>query len=130
MKDIIALDFKLRSYTRTLKRLNGGTRIFGFAFYLGEIRLATSVTVIKSFRSFAAGMLLRKIVEDIQLYKTGRLEPPDRNAFLFSAHEVNVAAMAQVLGLEEPVIPAYGSTIILETLRDKKRTYYVRVSVQ
>ncbi|XP_031841386.1 venom acid phosphatase Acph-1 [Nomia melanderi] len=96
MKEIIALDFKLRSYTKTLKRLNGG-------------------------------MLLRKMVEDIQLYKTGKLEPSDRNAFLFSGHEVNVAAVAKALDLDEPVIPAYGSTIILETLRDKKRTYYVRV---
>lgn len=130
MKEIIALDFKLRSYTRTLKRLNGGIRIFDFVFYFSKIRFATSGTVMKSFRSFPAGMLLRKIVEDIQSYKTGRLEPSERNAFLFSAHEVNVAAVAKVLDLDEPVIPAYGSTIILETLRDKKRTYYVRVSVQ
>ncbi|XP_076234090.1 venom acid phosphatase Acph-1 [Calliopsis andreniformis] len=96
MKEIIALDFKFRSYTRTLKRLNGGT-------------------------------LLRKIIEDIQVYKSGKLEPYDRKAFLFSAHEVNVAAVAKVLELDEPAIPAYGSALILETLRDKKGTYYVRV---
>lgn len=95
MKEIIALDFKLRSHTRTLKRLNGG-------------------------------MLLRKMVEDVQMYKAGKLEPSDRKAFFFSAHEMNVAAVAKALELDEPVIPAYGSTIILETLRDKKGTYYVR----
>ncbi|XP_076643513.1 venom acid phosphatase Acph-1 [Halictus rubicundus] len=96
MKEMMALDFNLRSYTRTLKRLNGG-------------------------------MLLRKMIEDIELYKAGKLEPYDRKAFLFSAHEMNVAAVAKALGLQEPVIPAYGSTLILETLRDKKRNYYVRV---
>ncbi|KAK2577299.1 hypothetical protein KPH14_003433 [Odynerus spinipes] len=96
MKEITALDFHLKSYTKTLRRLNGG-------------------------------MLLRKIVDDIELYQTGRLEPADRKAFLFSAHETNVAAFARTLGTNEPVIPAYGSTIILETLRDKKGTYYVRV---
>ncbi|XP_076163394.1 venom acid phosphatase Acph-1 [Ptiloglossa arizonensis] len=96
MKEILALDFRLRSDTRTLKRLNGG-------------------------------LLLRKMVEDIEAYKAGKLEPYDRKAFLFSAHEMNVAAVARVLDLDEPVVPAYGSTLILETLRDKKGTYYVRV---
>ncbi|XP_017753423.1 PREDICTED: venom acid phosphatase Acph-1-like [Eufriesea mexicana] len=95
MKEILALDFKLRSYTRTLKRLNGG-------------------------------LLIRKMVEDIKTYIAGRLEPYDRKAFLFSAHEMNVAAVAKALGLDEPIVPAYGSTIILETLRDKKGNYYVR----
>lgn len=63
------------------------------------------------------------------MYKAGKLEPSDRKAFFFSAHEMNVAAVAKALELDEPVIPAYGSTIILETLRDKKGTYYVRVNV-
>ncbi|CAK9831632.1 Venom acid phosphatase Acph-1 [Anthophora retusa] len=96
MKEILALDFNLRSFTRTLKRLNGG-------------------------------LLIRKMVEDIKTYKTGRLEPYDRKAFLFSAHEMNVAAVAKALDLDEPIVPAYGSTLILETLRDKKGNYYVRV---
>ncbi|XP_003700180.1 venom acid phosphatase Acph-1 [Megachile rotundata] len=96
MKEIIALDFKLRSYTRTLKRLNGG-------------------------------LLLRKMIEDIKTYQMGKLEPYDRKAFLFSAHEMNVAAVVRALGLDEPSVPAYGATVILETLRDKKGSYYVRV---
>ena len=95
MKEIIALDFKLRSYTRTLKRLNGG-------------------------------LLLRKMIEDIKTYQQGKLEPYDTKAFLFSAHEMNVAAVVRALDLDEPAIPAYGATVILETLRDKKGTYYVR----
>lgn len=96
LKEMIALHFKLRSYTRTLKRLNGG-------------------------------FLIRKIVEDIKLYIAGRLKPYDRKAFFFSGHEMNVAAFARALELDEPIIPLYGSTIILETLRDKKKNYYVRV---
>ncbi|XP_033330087.2 venom acid phosphatase Acph-1 [Megalopta genalis] len=96
MKELVALDFKLRSTTPTLKRLNGG-------------------------------MLLRKMVEDIKLYMAGKLEPYDRKAFLFGAHEMNVAAVARALGLNEPVIPAYGSTMILETLRDRKKSYFIRV---
>ncbi|KAG7202134.1 hypothetical protein KM043_015820 [Ampulex compressa] len=96
MNEIIALDFKLRSNSVTLRRLNGGT-------------------------------LLQKAISDIRDYQAGKLKPPDRKAFLFSAHEVNVAAFARTLGTNEPLIPAYGSAIILETLRDKKGTYFVRV---
>lgn len=69
------------------------------------------------------------MVEDIKTYIAGRLEPYDRKAFLFSGHEMNVAAVAKALGLDEPTVPAYGSTIILETLRDKKANYYVRVNI-
>ncbi|PBC32120.1 Testicular acid phosphatase [Apis cerana cerana] len=96
LKEIVALHFKLRSYTNTLKRLNGG-------------------------------LLIRKIVEDIKLYIAGRLKPYDRKAFFFSGHEMNVAAVVRALELDEPIIPLYGSTIILETLRDKKKNYYIRV---
>ncbi|KAG5325423.1 ACPH1 phosphatase, partial [Acromyrmex heyeri] len=95
MIELIELDFKLRSYTKTLKRLNGG-------------------------------MLLRKIVDDIQEHRIGK-SPRDRKAFLFGGHEVNVAALAYTLGTNEPTVPSYGATIILETLRDNKGIYYVRV---
>lgn len=63
------------------------------------------------------------------MYKAGKLEPYDRKAFLFSAHEMNVAAVARALELDEPIVPAYGATLILETLRDKKGNYYVRVDI-
>lgn len=79
---------------------------------------------------FTSGLLLRKMVEDIKTYQLGKLEPYDVKAFLFSAHEMNVAAFVRALDLDEPVIPAYGATVILETLRDKKGTYYVRVNIQ
>lgn len=85
--------------------------------------------IYNRFGPFFQGILLRKMIEDIQAYKAGKLEPYDRKAFFFSGHEMNVAAVAKALELDEPVIPAYGSTIILETLRDKKGTYYVRVNV-
>lgn len=78
---------------------------------------------------FFSGLLIRKIVEDIKLYIAGRLKPYDRKAFFFSGHEMNVAAVVTALELDEPIIPLYGSTIILETLRDKKKNYYIRVNI-
>lgn len=70
--------------------------------------------------------MLRKIVDDIQEQRAGKLLH-DRKAFLFGSHEANVAAVAYALGTNEPKVPAYGSTIILETLQDKKGIYYIRV---
>ncbi|XP_043273013.1 venom acid phosphatase Acph-1-like [Venturia canescens] len=96
MKEILALDFYLRSSTKSLKRLNGG-------------------------------MLLRKITEDIVDLGNDALKPRERKAFFFSAHEVNVAALARALGTDDPIIPAYGSTIIFETLQDNANRYYVKV---
>lgn len=71
-------------------------------------------------------MLVRKLVDDIEEHREGKLIR-DRKAFLFGVHEFSVAALAYALGTNEPTVPAFGSTIILETLRDKKGIYYVRV---
>ncbi|XP_046743489.1 venom acid phosphatase Acph-1-like [Diprion similis] len=75
------------------------------------------------------GVLLKQITDDMQNFRSGRLEPRERKAFFFSAHEKNVVAMARALGTNVPQLPAYGSTIIFETLqdRDKNDKYFVRV---
>lgn len=77
---------------------------------------------------FHTGMLLRKMTEDMIDLRDEVLQPAERKAFLFSAHEVNIAALARALGTDDPIVPAYGSTIILETLQDDENRYYVRVS--
>lgn len=72
------------------------------------------------------GVLIRKMVTDIQEHRAGKLIR-DRKAFLFGVHEFNIASLGYALGTNEPTIPAYGATIIFETLRDKKGIYYIRV---
>ncbi|KAK0095347.1 hypothetical protein PV326_008627 [Microctonus aethiopoides] len=96
MEEIIKLDFNLRSYTKHLKRLNGG-------------------------------ILLREVTENMKALRDGILEPSNRKAFLYAAHEFNVVAMSRALGLENPVIPSYGSAIIFETLQDEKKRLYVKI---
>ena len=59
--------------------------------------------------------------------REGKLDPPSRKAFFFSAHELNVVALSRTLGLEDPAVPSYGSTFILETLQDENNEYFVRV---
>lgn len=73
------------------------------------------------------GMLLRKITDDIEEVRRGTLNPTDRKAFFFSAHELNVVAFARVLGLSEPELPDYGSTFIIETLKNESNDYFIRV---
>ncbi|XP_046419850.1 venom acid phosphatase Acph-1-like [Neodiprion fabricii] len=75
------------------------------------------------------GVLLKRITGDMQDLRRGCLKPRERKAFFYSAHENNVAAMARTLGTNVPQLPAYGSTIIFETLqdRDKDDEYFVRV---
>ncbi|KAL0125244.1 hypothetical protein PUN28_004407 [Cardiocondyla obscurior] len=93
-------------------------------FYCEEI---STPELFSNYTTFTCiGMLIRKMVDDIEEHRTGKLMR-DRIAFLFSAHEVNVASLAYALGTNEPTIPAYGATIIIETLRDKKGIYYIRV---
>ena len=57
------------------------------------------------------------------------IEPPGRKAFFFSAHELNVVALSRALGLEDPSLPAYGSSFILETLQDETHNYHVKVRI-
>ncbi|XP_020285852.1 venom acid phosphatase Acph-1-like [Pseudomyrmex gracilis] len=72
------------------------------------------------------GMMLRRIVNDIEEHQAGKALP-DRKAFLFSSHELNVAALVYALGINEVKLPAYGSTVIVETYRDKLGLYYIKV---
>lgn len=65
-------------------------------------------------------------MDDIREHQAGKLSR-ERKAALLGGHEFNVAALANVLGTNEPKVPAYGATIILETLRDKEGAYYIRV---
>ncbi|XP_011308148.1 venom acid phosphatase Acph-1 [Fopius arisanus] len=96
MKEITALDFQLRSYTKRLRQLNGGP-------------------------------LLREITENMKALRSENLDPLNRKAFLYSAHELNVVSMARTLGTDDPVVPLYGSAIIFETLKDETNRFYVKV---
>lgn len=51
-----------------------------------------------------------------------------RKIYLYGAHDTNIGALARSLGIPNHQIPAYGSTIIFEKLRDKEGSVYVRVS--
>ncbi|XP_029165111.1 uncharacterized protein LOC114936176 [Nylanderia fulva] len=70
------------------------------------------------------GILLRRIINDMKQKINGTL--PDRKINLFSAHDLNVAALLQALNIYNNETPKYGSCIIIE-LHEKNNEYFVKV---
>ncbi|XP_043470507.1 venom acid phosphatase Acph-1-like [Leptopilina heterotoma] len=89
-----------------------------------DFNLRSNTTKLKRLNG---GMLLRKITDDIKEVRAGTMKPPDRKAFFFSAHELNVVSFARVLGLNTPILPSYGSTFIIETLQNESNDYFIRI---
>ncbi|XP_076394710.1 venom acid phosphatase Acph-1 isoform X3 [Megachile rotundata] len=70
------------------------------------------------------GMLIKRFIKNI---KSNEQRDRPRKIYLYSGHEVNVAGVAAALNFSEPEIPAYGSAIIVEKLRDKAGKIYIRM---
>ncbi|KAK0162782.1 hypothetical protein PV327_006528 [Microctonus hyperodae] len=77
-------------------------------------------------RRLFGGMLLRNITDTMYDIVHKKMKN-ERKIHLFSAHESNVAALLITLGVYEPHVPEYTSSIIIELLRNKNDRYYVRV---
>lgn len=48
--------------------------------------------------------------------------------YVYSGHELNIAAFAKAHDLVEPKLPAFGSAIIVEKLRNHNGVAYIQVS--
>ncbi|XP_029165198.1 venom acid phosphatase Acph-1-like isoform X2 [Nylanderia fulva] len=70
------------------------------------------------------GILLGRIINDMKQKINGTL--PDRKINLFSAHDINVAALLQALNIYNNEIPRYGSCIMIE-LHEKYDEFFVKV---
>lgn len=59
------------------------------------------------------------------------LNKQNKNApkiYVYSGHELNIAAFAKAHNLIEPKLPAFGSAIIVEKLRNQCGVAYIQVS--
>lgn len=66
-------------------------------------------------KTIIQGFFIRKILEDTQAKINETLSPTTRKAFLYSAHEMNVASILLVLGgYHVDDVPPYGSHILFE----------------
>ncbi|KAK0159310.1 hypothetical protein PV328_010200 [Microctonus aethiopoides] len=77
-------------------------------------------------RRLFGGMLLRNITDSMYDIVQNKVKN-ERKINLFSAHESNVAALLSTLGVYEPHVPEYTSSIIIELLRDENDKYYVKL---
>lgn len=72
------------------------------------------------------GTLVRRFVENLNISQAVK---PVRKIYLYSGHEVNVAAFTRSHGFKEPSLPTFGSAVILEKLKNKKTgKIYVKVT--
>src|SRR5580765_7039206 len=79
---------------------------------------------IKYSCDFFAGILLRRIINDMNKVINGTLT--DRKINLFSGHDVNVAALLCALNIFDYQTPKFSSSVIIE-LHEKGDQFYVKV---
>lgn len=70
------------------------------------------------------GMLIKKFIENMNL-KNESTNP--RKMYVYSGHEINLAAFARAHNISEPRLPGYGSMFILEKLRDEENNIYIKL---
>lgn len=79
----------------------------------------------KLLKKLNGGVLVRKMTEDMIAAKNGTLEK-GRKIILYSAHDLNLGGQILALGITEPHIPNYTSSVILE-LYENNNDYFVQV---
>ncbi|XP_029165961.1 venom acid phosphatase Acph-1-like [Nylanderia fulva] len=70
------------------------------------------------------GTLIKKFIDNMNV-NNHHTNP--RKMYVYSGHEVNLAAFARVHNISEPRIPGYGSTFIFEKLRDEQQNLHIRI---
>ncbi|XP_006610813.1 venom acid phosphatase Acph-1-like [Apis dorsata] len=94
------------------------------------IKLQDIVKIEYEIRSYTllqkrlnGGTIIKRFIENI-IINAARRNP--RKIYLYSGHEVNIAALVKALNLSEPQLPPYGCAMIFEKLRNKDGKHYVR----
>jgi len=72
------------------------------------------------------GMLIKKFIDNIK-EKNKHSNP--RKMYVYSGHEVNIAAFARAQNISEPKLPNYGSAFLFEKLRDDSGKLYIKVII-
>ncbi|XP_012268382.2 venom acid phosphatase Acph-1-like [Athalia rosae] len=76
-------------------------------------------------RRLYGGKLLRKITDDFKNVRDGTITD-GRKLYLYSAHDINVAALLSTLGIWEAHMPQYSSAVITE-LWENEGKYYIKI---
>ncbi|XP_051158223.1 venom acid phosphatase Acph-1-like [Leptopilina boulardi] len=79
----------------------------------------------KMLKKLNGGVLVRKMIDDMIAAKNGTLEK-GRKIIMYSAHDLNLGGQILTLGIAEPHIPKYTSSVILELYKNNE-AYFVQV---
>jgi len=88
-----------------------------------EYELRSYTTQLKRLNG---GMLIKKFIDNLNI--TGECTIP-RKMYVYSGHEINIAAFARAHNISEPRLPDYGSAFIFEKLQDDIGELYIRVII-
>ncbi|KAF3421968.1 hypothetical protein E2986_00115 [Frieseomelitta varia] len=70
------------------------------------------------------GTIIKRFLDNIKINE--KRDRP-RKIYLYSGHEVNIAAVVKALNLTEPELPPYGCAIIFEKLKDPNGRTFIRM---
>lgn len=84
-----------------------------------EIRFYTA-----KLRRLTGGMLIRRFIENMNI--NGEQNNP-RKIYLYSGHEINIAAFTRAHDIHVPKLPTYGSAIIMEKLRNTEGKLFIKM---
>lgn len=84
------------------------------------------MSLTPEMRKLNCGPLIKKWIENMNL--DGEEKGP-RKIYLYSGHELNIAAFVRAHAVQEHFkYPDFSSAVVLEKLRDPENRVYVRVS--
>lgn len=86
-----------------------------------EYELQSHTTLMKRLNG---GALVKEFIKNMN-FKGNTTQP---KIYIYSGHEINIAAFAKAHNFIEPELPAYGSAIIVEKLRSSNGKIYIQVS--
>lgn len=69
-------------------------------------------------RRLGGGQLLSVMADNMVAASSGQLQPPNRQLFMFSAHDFNVAALLSTLGVFNGLKPPLASCVMVELYRN------------
>ncbi|KAI4497965.1 hypothetical protein M0802_006789 [Mischocyttarus mexicanus] len=75
-------------------------------------------------KRLTGGMLIRQFIENMNINEE-RKNP--RKIYLYSGHEINIAAFTRAHDIHIPKLPSYGSTIIVEKLRNIEGKLFIKM---
>ena len=91
---------------------------------LFEIGLDT-MSLTQRLKRINGGTLIRKVIENINANNNSS-EP---KIYLYSTHDLTLAAFTRAQGVDSFKHPPYGSAIIVEKYRDDKNMEYIKVNI-